>query len=185
MIPRAREQVLGPSELRRHGDRTADVVRADRGTMPAVNKRRTKPPVAPSAKGNRLFRSGSRHGPGMDPRVPSGVGCAIVIASRRKRSGPKVCPACGAALHRGIGHRHSEGPGRASRWLGIASGPLGLAAAVGAIWFGRASFGGFGPASAALAGILVWAVMHHIASLLPRTIRFQCKACAWWTEIAV
>jgi hypothetical protein len=88
------------------------------------------------------------------------------------------------ALRRGLSFRHSVGPGEAARWVGRLAVVFGLAAFVYAIFFGGDSLGGYGAASACLAGFLVWAVLNQVAAKCPRARLLSCGACGWRREAA-
>lgn len=60
----------------------------------------------------------------------------------------------------------------------------GLATFGYAICCGRNSLGGYGAASACLAGFLVWAVLNQVAARYPRVRVRSCGACGWRREIA-
>lgn len=92
------------------------------------------------------------------------------------------CPACGMALRRGLSFRYSVGPGEAARLVGHLAVVLGLATFAYAIFFGRDSLGGYGAASACLAGFLVWAVLNLVAAKCPRARMLSCGACGWRRE---
>jgi hypothetical protein len=107
----------------------------------------------------------------------------VVSPSHAEASVPEACPACGQVLSPGLGYRHSTGPGRLGRRIGHLSGPLGLATTVSVLSFGGQAWGGYGVASACLAGVLAWAVASQVAARCPKSRRLRCKACGWQAEV--
>lgn len=93
------------------------------------------------------------------------------------------CPECGKALRLGLSFRHGVGPSQAVRWTRFLAVLLGLATFVYAILFGHDSLGGYGAASACIAGLLVWAVVNQVAARFRGVRLMHCEACRWRREI--
>ena len=106
-----------------------------------------------------------------------------MATQREEFAESEKCPSCGAAIHFGLRHRHSDGPGRSGRWLGFVSGPLGLVTAGYVYMYGGVALSGYGSAVACLSGVMMWLVLSQIAERCPRSKRLHCKSCGWQDEI--
>lgn len=92
------------------------------------------------------------------------------------------CPSCGADIVPGLRSRHSVGPWRIGRWVGHLAWILGLVTTLVVAFTGSMSWGlGYG---AFLAGVVVWAMLHRLAAMLPRTVYLACPGCGWHGEAA-